>query len=149
MRRQERLNPMAYWLFKEEPEHYNIADLERDKTTLWDGVTNNLARMNLRKVAKGDRVFFYHTGKEKAVVGEMKVIGSPCPDPQSEDPKSVVVKVQAVRRLEHPVPLDAIKKEKRLAGWDLVRISRLSIVPVTEEQWKCVEELSRKPASKD
>lgn len=135
---------MAYWLFKEEPEHYNLADLERDKTTAWDGVTNNLARMHLRKVAKGDRIFFYHTGKEKAVVGEMKAVGNPCPDPQSDDPKSVVVKVQFVRRLEQTVPLEVIKKEKRLTGWDLLRISRLSVVPVTEEQWKCVEELSRK-----
>src|SRR5688572_4344382 len=94
---------MAYWLFKEEPDHYNFADLERERTTLWDGVSNNLARKHLREVRRGDRVWYYHTGKEKAVVGEMRVVGDPMPDPSAEDPRAVVVKVRAVRRLQHPV----------------------------------------------
>jgi predicted RNA-binding protein with PUA-like domain len=132
---------MAYWLFKEEPDHYHWNDLERDGTTLWDGVTNNLARQNLRKVRRGDRVLYYHTGKEKAVVGEMRVVGDPRPDPAGNDPKAVVVEVQAVRRWPRPVPLEANKRDPRLAGWELVRLPRLSVVPVTAEQWARVEEL--------
>src|SRR5262245_39668192 len=78
----------AGWLFKEEPEHYNYADLERDGTTVWDGVTNNLALQNLRKVRRGDRVLYYHTGKEKAVVGEMRVVSGPQADPRDPEGKA-------------------------------------------------------------
>jgi predicted RNA-binding protein with PUA-like domain len=133
---------MALWLFKEEPEHYNFADLERDRRTLWDGVTNALARKHLRAVRQGDRVLYYHTGKERAVVGEMRVVGDPRPDPAIADPGAVVVEVEAVRRLAHPVTLARIKDDPRLAEWDLVRLSRLSVVPVSAAQWKRVEELS-------
>jgi predicted RNA-binding protein with PUA-like domain len=133
---------MALWLFKEEPDHYSFADLCRDGTTLWDGVANALARQHLRQVRRGDRVLFYHTGKEKAVVGVMKVISNPKPDPADEDPKAVVVEVKAVRKLSQPVPLRVIKQDPLLAGWDLVRLPRLSVMPVTEEQWRRVEELA-------
>jgi predicted RNA-binding protein with PUA-like domain len=133
---------MAKWLFKEEPEHYSYADLERDQSTLWDGVANNLARQNLRKVQAGDRILFYHTGKEKAVVGEMRALSGPLPDPDSDDAAAVVVKVQAERRLQHPVPLSAIKGDPQLAGWELVRLPRLSVMPVTDAQWRRVEALS-------
>jgi predicted RNA-binding protein with PUA-like domain len=133
---------MASWLFKEEPEHYSFADLERDGTTLWDGVSNNLARQHLRRVRRGDRVFFYHTGKEKAVVGQMRVTGDPRPDPAGDDPKAVVVEVKPVRRLSRPVPLSRIKEDPLLADWDLVRLPRLSVVPVTDAQWGRVEELA-------
>ena len=135
---------MAYWLFKEEPEHYSFAQLEKDKSTLWDGVTNNLARKNLRQVAAGDRILYYHTGKEKAVVGEMEAVSGPMADPDSDDPKAVVVKVKPIRRLPAPVSLEQVKKEPALAGWDLVRLPRLSVMPVTEAQWRRVEQLSRK-----
>jgi len=134
---------MTRWLFKEEPDHYNFADLEREGTTLWDGVTNAQARLNLRKVKQGERILYYHTGKEKAVVGEMKAVGNPMPDPHDFDPKAVVVKVQAVRRLTRPVTLKEIKDNRELAQWDLVRNSRLSVMPVTEAQWRRIEELSR------
>jgi predicted RNA-binding protein with PUA-like domain len=137
---------MAYWLFKEEPAHYSFADLERDGTTLWDGVTNNLARQNLRKVRPGDRVFYYHTGKEKAVVGEMRVVGDPQADPDSDDPKAVAMEVRAVRRLPRPVSLTRIKHDAQLADWDLIRLPRLSVLAVTEEQWRRVEQLSREEA---
>jgi predicted RNA-binding protein with PUA-like domain len=130
------------WLFRQEPSCYSYADLQRDGTTVWDGVNNNLARQNLRKVKKGDRVLYYHTGKEKAVVGEMVVVEGPTPDPNSDDPKSVVVKVQAVRRLQHPIPLARIKEDPTLADWDLVRMSRLSVVLVSPAQWKRLEELA-------
>ena len=92
---------MSRWLFKQEPSCYSVADLERDGTTLWDGVSNALARKNLRQTKPGDRVFFYHTGKEKAIVGEMKVVDEPTADPKSDDPRSVVVKVKLVRRFRN------------------------------------------------
>jgi predicted RNA-binding protein with PUA-like domain len=138
---------MSYWLFKEEPEHYSFADLERDGSTLWSGVANALARQNLRKVKQGERIFYYHTGKEKAVVGEMEAIDNPTPDPNDPDPKAVVVQVRAVRRLPHPVTLKRIKEDPKLAQWELVRMSRLSVMPVSEVQWHRVLEMSREPDS--
>jgi predicted RNA-binding protein with PUA-like domain len=134
------------WLFRQEPSCYSFDDLERDGTTTWDGVNNNLARKHLRNVKKGDRVLFYHTGKDKAVVGEMIAVSDPTADPKSDDPKSVVVKVQAVRRLPHPVSLARIKKDAFLADWDLVRMSRLSVMPVSPRQWQRIEELANEPA---
>jgi predicted RNA-binding protein with PUA-like domain len=138
--------PMAMWLFKQEPSCYSLADLERDGSTTWDGVANALARKNLRQCKSGDRVLFYHTGKEKAVVGEMKVVGKPKVDANSDDPNAVVVVVKFVRRLANPVSLSAIKEDTLLAKWDLVRLSRLSVVPVSEEQWERVEELANATA---
>ena len=129
------------WLFKEEPNHYGYNDLERDGETLWDGVENALARKNLRLIKVGDAVLYYHTGKEKAIVGEMRVTEGPMPDPASDDPNAVVVKVKPVRRWHHPVSLERIKKEASLASWELVRIGRLSVMPVTAEQWRRVLEL--------
>jgi predicted RNA-binding protein with PUA-like domain len=134
---------MAFWLFKEEPGHYSFADLQRDGRTLWSGITNSLARQHLRNVRAGDRVFFYHTGKEKSVVGEMCVVGAPRPDPADEDPKAVVVEVEAKRALRKPVTLAQIKDDPALKSWDLVRLPRLSVVPVTPAQWRRVEALSR------
>ncbi len=136
-------NDPVKWLFKEEPEHYNFADLERDGATLWDGVTNNLARQNLRKVKAGDRVLYYHTGQERAIVGEMRVLEDPMPDPAGDDPKAVVVKVQAACRWAVPVTLERIKADKQLAGWDLVRLPRLSVVPVSPEQWQRLQQLRK------
>jgi predicted RNA-binding protein with PUA-like domain len=133
----------GYWLFKEEPDHYNFADLERDGTTLWDGVVNNLARQHLRQVRRGDRVLYYHTGKEKAVIGEMEVVSDPQTDPTDLDPKAVAVRVKPVRRLQHPVSLTRIKTDPQLADWDLVRLPRLSVLPVSAAQWKRVIELGR------
>src|SRR5260370_9822756 len=111
---------MACWLFKEEPDHYNFADLERDGATLWDGVTNAQARLNLRKVKRGERILYYHTGKEKAVVGEMKAAGKPMQDPQDADPKAVAVKGQGVRRWALPVTLQQIETLPQLVRWNLV-----------------------------
>ena len=134
---------MALWLFKEEPTHYNFADLERDGKTSWDGVTNNLALKYLRQVRPGDRVLFYSTGKEKAVIGEMRVAGEPRAGGGGE---GVAVEVEPVRRLPRPVSLGRIKEDELLRGWDLVRLPRLSVVPVTAEQWQRVEELSAREA---
>lgn len=135
-----RPKPVGGWLFKEEPEHYSFADLEADGTTRWDGVTNNLARQNLRKVTPGDRVLYYHTGGERAIVGEMVVVAGP--DPTEDDPKAVVVTVKAVRRWARPLPLDRIKQDPLLRTWDLVRLPRLSVVPVTAEVWERLEALA-------
>lgn len=134
---------MALWLFKEEPEHYSYADLQRDGKTAWDGVTNALARKYLRQVQPGDRVLYYHTGKEKAVVGEMLVVSSPRSDPSDADDKAVVVDVEPVRPFSQPVALSVIKDDPTLAEWELVRLPRLSVMPVTEEQWNRIEELAR------
>jgi predicted RNA-binding protein with PUA-like domain len=133
----------AGWLFKEEPDHYSFADLVRDGETVWEGVTNALARKHLRNVHKGDRVLYYHTGKERAIVGEMKVVLGPRPDPKSDDPKAVVVTVKAVKAWPNPVTLEQIKQEPQLADWELVRISRLSIMPVSAQQWAILERLAR------
>jgi predicted RNA-binding protein with PUA-like domain len=134
---------MAYWLFKEEPTHYSFADLERDGKTTWEGVSNNLARRNLRQVRQGDRVLYYHTGKEKAIIGEARAVGDARPQPDSTDANAVVVEVQAVKRWKNPVTLQRIKRDPQLASWELVRLPRLSVMPVTEAQWRRVEELSK------
>lgn len=130
------------WLFKEEPDHYSFADLERDGSTIWNGISNSLARQNLWKVRKGDRVLYYHTGKEKAVVGEAKIVSEPYVEKDSADPKAVVVKIQAVRRWSNSVALTKIKEKSALTTWELVRLPRLSVVPVSPEQWQQVEQLS-------
>jgi predicted RNA-binding protein with PUA-like domain len=129
------------WLFKEEPEVYNFSDLERDGSVLWQGVNNPLARKNLRSVTVGDRALYYHTGKERAIVGEMLVTQGPMPDPDSDDPKAVVVRVEASNRWPAPLTLERIKKDKLLASWDLVRLPRLSVVPISPAQWQRLEEL--------
>ena len=134
---------MAYWLFKEEPTHYSLDDLFRDKRAVWAGVENNLALKHLRSVQKGDRVLYYHTGKEKAVVGVMEVIKAPYPDPKRDDDRFVVVDVKPVSRLDRPVSLAEIKAHPKFADFALVRISRLSVMPVTKEQWAEIERLSK------
>ena len=132
---------MAFWLFKEEPDHYSFADLQKDGSTTWNGIKNPVALKNLRTVRRGDRVFFYHTGKEKAVVGEMRVTEGAQTSP--DDPMDVSVEVAPVRPLARAVTLAEIKSDPALAGWELARFPRLSVVPVTEEQWQRVEALSR------
>jgi predicted RNA-binding protein with PUA-like domain len=131
------------WLFKEEPSCYGYADLERDGETLWGGVTNNLALIHLRSVRAGDRILYYHTGTEKAVVGEMRAVADAVPDPKAGDPKIVAVKVKPVKRWPTPVTLKAIKADATFADWELVKNSRLSVMPVSAEVWKRLEEMSR------
>jgi predicted RNA-binding protein with PUA-like domain len=134
------------WLFKEEPSCYNYAELEKEGSTLWAGVKNALARQYLRKVRIGDRVLYYHTGKERAIVGEMQVEANPTSDLSSDDPKAVVVKVAPVRRWNPPVTLKQIKDDPLFADWELLRISRLSVMPVSPAQWQRLEEMSRDKA---
>jgi predicted RNA-binding protein with PUA-like domain len=134
---------MARWLFKEEPEHYSYADLERDGKTVWSGVNNPVARNNLRQIKPGDRILYYHTGKEKAIVGEMRAASAPSPDPKGRDAKAVLVEVEPVRRWAKPVTLSQVKADKYFENWELVRMPRLSVMPVSEDQWKRLEEMSR------
>lgn len=131
---------MAFWLFKQEPSCYSYADLERDGTTLWDGVANPLALKHLRACRPGDRVFFYHTGKEKAVVGIMEVAGEPAPD--ADGGKGAAVPVKAVRALAAPVTLAEIKADDRFADWELVTQSRLSVMPCSAARWKLIEAMA-------
>jgi predicted RNA-binding protein with PUA-like domain len=126
---------MAYWLLKSEPDAYSYADLERDGTTVWDGVANNVALMHLRTIQAGDMALIYHTGDERRAVGLAEVISAPYPDPKAGDPKLVVVDVRAVRPLANPVTLSAIKADPFFADFALVRQSRLSVVPVSADQW--------------
>jgi predicted RNA-binding protein with PUA-like domain len=137
---------MAYWLFKEEPDHYSIDDLFRDKRTTWAGVENNLALKHMRSVKKGDHVLYYHTGKEKSVVGVMEVAKGPYPDPERDDDRFVVVDIKPLRRLDRPVSLAEIKANPKFADFALVRISRLSVMPVTDEQYAEIERLSKQSA---
>jgi predicted RNA-binding protein with PUA-like domain len=132
---------MADWLFKEEPDTYSFADLERDGATTWSGVSNPLAQKHLRSVKAGDRVFFYATGKVKAVVGVMKVTADPTPDPADDTGKRVVVTVEPVKPLATPVTLAAIKADKAFAAWELVKQGRLSVMPVPGELWARVEKM--------
>lgn len=133
---------MALWLFKEEPGCYSFADLERDGSTTWSGVANPQAQKNLRSIKKGDRVFFYHTGSEKAVVGVMEVTADPTPEPDDETGKRVAVKVKPIRKLKSPVTLAAIKADKAFAEWELVRQARLSVMPVPQGLWTKIEKMS-------
>jgi predicted RNA-binding protein with PUA-like domain len=129
------------WLVKEEPENYSYSQFSADKTTVWAGVRNPVAQRNLREMKKGDRVFFYHTGKEKAVIGTATVSKTSYPDPKADN--LVVVELAAGKALKRPVTLQEIKADKRFATMPLVRIARLSVQPVTDEQWDMIEELSK------
>ncbi len=133
---------MAFWLFKEEPETYSFSELERDGATTWSGVTNALAQKHLRAVKPGDHIFFYHTGGERAVVGLMEAVTDPKPDPDDPTGKRVVVTVKPVRRFKNPVTLATIKADKAFAGWELVRLARLSVMPVPADLWKKIETLA-------
>lgn len=129
---------MAKWLFKEEPSCYSFADLTRDGSTTWEGVSNALALKNLRSLKPGDQVFYYHTGKEKAIVGIMSVTALDLTD--EKQPK---VQVAPVKPLSQPVTLAQLKEEPLCAEWELIRISRLSVMPVPESIWKRVLEMAK------
>ena len=135
---------MPYWLLKTEPSVYSYANLERDKKTTWDGVTNNLALKHIRSMKKGDLAFIYHTGDEKAIVWIAEITSGPYPDPKAGDPKIVVVDLKPREALAFPVSLAAIKSRKEFADFALVRIGRLSVMPVTASQWKLLLAMSGK-----
>ena len=132
------------WLFKEEPTHYNFDELVKDKKTVWSGVKNPLAQKHLRSVKRGDRIFYYHTGDERAVVGIAKAAGDAYADPNDKTGKASVVDVEPVKKLPQPVTLAAIKADAAFKTFPLVRISRLSVMPVTDDEWQRIERMSRK-----
>lgn len=131
------------WLVKEEPENYSYTTFLKDRATVWAGVRNPVAQRNLREMKKGDRVFYYHTGKEKAVVGTATVAKTAYPDPNDKTGSLVVVELAAGKSLKRPVTLSEIKADKRFADMPLVRIARLSVQPVTDEQWEWIEGMSK------
>ena len=135
---------MAKWLFKSDPETYSFEDLEREGSTVWDGVSNNLALKHLRSVHKGDPALIYHTGDQKAIVGLAEAVSDPYPDPKQKDPRLTVVEVKSVKRLPRPVPLSEIRQQAALKDFYLVRMPRLSVMPVTDAQWKLIMEMAAK-----
>ena len=129
------------WLFKEEPTHYGFDELVADRKTVWSGVKNPLAQKHLHAVKKADRIFYYHTGDEKAVVGIATALGDAYPDPNDKTGKSAVVEVAPVKKLNRPVTLAEIKADPAFKTFPLVRISRLSVMPVTDAEWKRIEHM--------
>lgn len=133
---------MAYWLLKTEPDCYSWDDLARDKATTWDGVSNALALKHIRNMKKGDTALIYHTGDERQAVGIAEVKSNPYADPSGENDKLAVVDLKPKKKLPSPVTLSDIKADKAFAGWDFLRIGRLSVVPVPEPMWNRILELS-------
>jgi predicted RNA-binding protein with PUA-like domain len=131
------------WLFKEEPTHYSFEALANDKKTMWSGVKNPLAQKHLRGVKKGDRIFYYHTGDEKAIVGVATALSDAYPDPADKAHKQVVVDIAAVKKLTRPVTLAEIKADAAFRDFPLVRISRLSVMPVSDAEWTRIEKMAR------
>jgi predicted RNA-binding protein with PUA-like domain len=126
------------WLFKEEPTHYSYDDLVRDGKTSWTGVKNSLAQKHLRAVKKGDQIFFYHTGDEKSVVGIVKAAGDAYPDPADKSGKLYAVDVTPLKKLKTPVTLASIKADQRFASLPLTRMPRLSVMPVSDDDWRAI-----------
>jgi predicted RNA-binding protein with PUA-like domain len=131
------------WLFKEEPSSYSYEHFAKDGGTIWSGVKNPLARKHLRSVKKGDRIFYYHTGNEKAVVGIARATGDAYADPKDKTGKAVVVDIAPVRALDRPVPLADIKASRAFASFPLTRLPRLSVMPVSDAEWKEIERMSK------
>lgn len=129
-------------MFKEEPENYSYDDLARDGRTSWTGVRNPVAQRNLRSVKKGDKIFFYHTGDQKSVVGICRAADDAYPDPADKTGKLYAVDVEPVKKLKGPVTLATIKADKRFADFPLTRIPRLSVMPVPEKEWDWILKLS-------
>ncbi len=130
---------MGHWLLKTEPTAYSFAKLQKDKRAVWDGVKNPQALKNLGQVQKGDRLFIYHTGDEKAVVGIATALSGAYPDPKKADSKLLVIDIAPVAPLPRPVRLAEIKANPQFADWELVRLPRLSVMPVSAEQWTEIE----------
>jgi predicted RNA-binding protein with PUA-like domain len=130
------------WLFKEEPANYSFDALVKDGKTVWSGVKNPLAQKHLRSVKKGDTIFYYHTGDEKSVVGIARAMGDAYADPTDKTGKAAVVDVAPVKKLARPVTLKEIKADAAFKDFALVRISRLSVMPVSAAEWRRIEKLS-------
>ena len=134
---------MAFWLVKSEPSKYSWDQFVKDKKTFWDGVRNYAARNNLRAMKKGDQVFFYHSNEGMEIVGIAQVVKEAYQDPTTDDANWVVVDLKPVHAFKRPVPLAEIKSDMRLQNMALVRLGRLSVQPVTDEEWKTVLEMGK------
>lgn len=131
------------WLFKTEPSAYSFQQLQKDKRTVWDGVKNNLALKHLSAIKRGEAIVVYHTGDEKAVVGLAHAASDAYPDPGKKDPKLLVVDIEADKALPRPVTLAEIKADPKLKSFDLVRLPRLSVMPVSDDEWKAIESMAK------
>lgn len=128
----------GYWMVKQEPETYSWDDFVKDGKTDWSGVRNYQARNNLREMKTGERVLFYHSGKDKAVVGVAEVVKNAYPDPTADDEQWVAVDLKPIKALKNPVPLAAIRYDKRLAELPLIRQSQLSVMPLTKDEFDII-----------
>ncbi len=137
------------WLFKEEPTHYSFQDLMKDKRAVWEGVKNPTAQMYLRGIRKGDLILYYHTGSEKAVVGIARAVTEAYPDPKATSRKVFVVEIESIKKLQCPVSLAAIKSRPDLKSFPLVRISRLSVMPVSGSEWRTLLAMAQEPECRD
>jgi len=134
---------MNYWLVKQEPDSYSFADFQKEGKTDWTGVRNFTARNNLKEMKAGDKVFYYHSGDERAVVGYAKVTKTAFPDPTADEGSWVAVELEAGKPVKKPVTLAEIKANPKLAEMKLVKLSRLSVSPVTKEEWDEIVEMSK------
>jgi len=132
---------MNYWLLKTEPSEYSYENLEEKKKAVWDGVTNPLALKHIKSMRKGDLAFIYHTGDEKQIVGIAAITGGAYPDPKDDTGKLSVVDIAPKQKLKKPVTLATLKSKKDFVEWELVRIGRLSVVPVDEPRWKLLKKM--------
>ena len=132
------------WLFKEEPSNYSFEQFTKDGSTVWSGVKNPLAQKHLRSVKKGDRVFYYHTGAERSIVGIAQAAADAYPDPKDKTGKAFVVDLVPAAALGRPVSLAEIKASKAFTTFPLTRLPRLSVMPVSDAEWKEIERMSRR-----
>ncbi|MGB3636074.1 MAG: EVE domain-containing protein [Rivularia sp. (in: cyanobacteria)] len=130
------------WLLKTEPNEYSYTDLEKENIAVWDGVKNALALKNMRTMLPGEEVFIYHTGKERRIVGVAQVANTAYPDPKLTDVKRLVIDIRAVRKLPEPITLAQIKQDENMKGFELIRLPRLSIVPVLPQYWQRLLEMA-------
>jgi predicted RNA-binding protein with PUA-like domain len=130
-----------YWILKTDADTYAFDQLARERRAVWDGVSNSLALKHIRSMRKGDQALIYHSGDEKALVGLARIASGPYPDPKAGDPRLAVVDVEAGERLARPVTLAAVKADPAFADLGLVRMSRLSVIPVPPEQWQRLLEM--------
>ncbi len=144
MRQPATTHPQTHYLLKTEPDSYSWDDLRADGSTVWDGVRNYAALKHMREVRKGDLAFVYHTGKERRIVGIARAASDAYPDPRADDAAFVVFDLEPVEALEQPVPLSAIKDDPELQDFDLVRLPRLSAMPLTPAQWEKILAMGRR-----
>ena len=135
---------MNYWLLKEEPKNYSFDILEREKNTTWDGIKNNLALKYIKQIKKGDELFIYHSGMEKLIIGIAKATSKPYPDPNQNNEKLLVFNIKVKKRLKRTISLKEIKSNNIFKDFELVRLPRLSVMPVSQKYWNYIIKLSEK-----